>query len=337
MNGRLYMSHCKKYRKFLVLDFYGELEGYEKAALEAHLHICASCRQEQEKLEKLAEIIRPVPGMPDENSLKVLRNMTRIRLKQQRPKPFTRVLPRPIVQFALIILFIGIGYIAGSRSHMDRSSAISTQDLMRDLLAAEQNVKFEKSEISPYLMDIDRLKFDPENGKVTISYNTVNDIQLSSDTHDPVVRDLLIYAMEKGDNPNVRLQAVKAVSAIAETQKQLDEPYLTTLKKVLEQDDNPGIRLFALRVLDTMPLTDMVKSMLVHVLLYDPNTAMRIEALQQLTRDKSVDTEISSYLETAKEDSNDYIRTRSETIIEQLKKQNTENSGPYELSRRYQP
>ena len=81
-------------------------------------------------------------------------------------------------------------------------------------------------------------------------------------------------------------------------------------------------------------LQENIKNILVRVLLYDHNTAVRIQAFKTLTEAQITDRDIESYLLLAKNDTNKYISYKSEKLIEKLNEQNIQKTGPFELSRK---
>ncbi len=335
------MNNCKKYQKYIVLDYYNELEGYEKADLDAHLLHCESCKKEKLELSSMGVVIQEnYTTEPKEHILKALRHLVEIRLQQYHKPNFEKrgvFLPRFVLQFAMVVLLIGVGYFTGRMIPTQEKQQVSSIDLLNDLVKADQNVEFLNHTIDPYLIGINRLKFDQETGKVNVSYNTVNDIDVSASLDDPLVKELLLYALNHGENPNVRMHAVKAVNAIAANKNTLDVQFIKSIGKTLTDEENPGIRLFALRVLSSMSMDENIKMMLIHVLLYDANPALRIEAFKTLTRENITIPDIGMYLEPAQEDSNSFISNQSKIIIKEILEKQTQNNGPYELARRSQP
>jgi len=331
------MNKCKKFKKQIVFFHYNELDELEKTELLAHLEICPDCKQELESLKQFGQLLQDQSLYDiDENTLKIMRNLIRLQIKHKRKKefvPFSFILPKPAFQYGFVVLLIVFGFLLGRQSYTAKSS-LQFNDRLQQLLTASSGIKVANSDIDPYLMEVERLKFNPEDGTVEINYNTLNDIHLKGKPDHPVIKELLLYAMENVQNPNIRMHAIKAVNAAAQSTRKLDFDFIQTLEQILQKEENPGIKLIALKVLKTLPLRENIKNILVRVLLYDPNTAVRIQAFKTLTKAQITNRDIESYLLPAKNDTNKYISYKSEKLIEKLNEQNLQKKGPFELSRK---
>ncbi len=314
--------------------YYDELEKLEKTECLAHLQVCPDCKRELESLKQFGKLLQEQSLFDiDENSLKMMSNLTRLKIEQQRNKrfvPLSFIQPKPVFQYGFIVLLIMFGFLLGRQNFTSRNQ-IQTQNQLQQLLTASGSVVAANGNINPYLIGIERLKFNPDDGTVEIEYNTINDIRLKGNPETPAIKELLLYAMENEQNANVRLHAVKAVNAAAHNNRSLDIDYIQSLEQILQKDENSAIKLMALDVLKTLPLRENIKNILVRVLLYDPDTPARIQAFKTLTDVQITTKDIETYLQPAIRDTNRYISYKSEKLIEQLNKQKT---GPFELSRK---
>ena len=328
------MSNCKKFKKQIVLLYYNELDRHGKEELLAHIEMCHECKQELASLKQFGKLLQEQDLFDvDENSLKMARNLTRLRLKQQGQKgfvPFSFLQPKPAFQFGFVVMLVMFGFLLG-RQNFTPGSTRQTQNQLQQLLTASGSVAAANSNINPYLIGVERLKFNQKDGTVEIQYNTVNDIKLVGNPETPAIKQLLLYAMQNEQNANIRLHAVKAVNAAAQTNRNLDIDYIHSLEQVLQREENAGIKLMALDVLKALPLRENIKNILVRVLLYDPDTPARIQAFKTLTEARVTEQDIDTYLHPAVKDSNTYISYRSAKLLEQLNKQ---KKGPFELSRK---
>ncbi len=328
------MNKCKNYKKQIILMFYNELDRSERTELLAHLQVCPDCKQAFEQLEQLGEFLQEHSLFKvDENGIKRMNNLIRLKIEKQSNKkfvPFTFIHPKPAFQYGFVVLLIMFGFLLGRQNYINRNP-IQTQNQLQQLLTAGGSVKAPNGNINPYLIGVERLKFNPQDGTIDIQYNTVNDILLKGTPETPVIKDLLLYAMAGEKNPNVRLHAVRAVNDAAQSNLPLDVDYIQSLEQILLEEENPGIKLLALNVLKTLPLRENIKNILVRVLLYDPDAPVRIQAFKTLTEAQITKTDIEEYLQPSVNDSNRYISYKSEKLIEQFKDQKT---GPFELSRK---
>ena len=335
------MQTCEKKRRDLVLHLYRELNEVEQADLLAHLQVCPDCRAELQELSKLQNIIPEQPLLePAESTLQVLRNavsqkiQVRVKLpvqKETRSFSFSFLRPLPIYQIGFALLLLILGYLFG------RLNAPHEQLNMQNLLTANQEIQAANSEIDPLLAGVEKIKYDPSSGSVEIFYTTINDIQLKGNLSSPAVRQMLRHAMLEENNPTVRLHAVKALRYLAEDQPSLQPELIGTLGRLLESEQNLGVRLQIMQILKNFPLNAAVKDILIKVLLYDPDPALRIEAFSGLASQKLSQLDIDSYLSTAKQDSNEYIRFHSNRLIDQYQQNsdiNQEQNTPVKIMRK---
>ncbi|HPG38843.1 MAG TPA: hypothetical protein PLP19_13795 [bacterium] len=330
------MNRCKTYKKNIILAHYKELDEIELAQLQAHLEICQACRQEAAAMQQFGALLQEnQPEQVTETALEAMRHVMQLKLgrrKKVRTSSFTVLSFKPAMQFALVLLLFAFGFLVGRQGQVIKPSAPGI-DPLQQLLTASGSVRIENGAMNPYLMGVDRLKYNPDNGTIEIQYNMINEVQLAGNLDNPAIKELLVYAMLSEENTNIRRHAVKAMQAAAQGRPALDMDYLQPLEKILQSDENPGLKLMALDALKAMPLNDQVKSLLVRVLLYDSNTSVRIDAFKTLTSKQMDEKDLQSFLHEAVNDSSKYISFKSEQLLEMLQEQKS-NKGPYELSRK---
>lgn len=331
------MNPCKKHKKNIILAHYNELEEIELARLQAHLEICPACRQELASMQQFGKLLQESQLTAiQESALKALRNVTRLKLESgriARPASFSLLTFKPALQFGFVILLFAFGFLIG-RQNLAVNKPGTGIDPWQQLLTASNSIKVENGAVHPYLMGVERLKFNPDNGSIEIQYSMMNEIQLSGNLDNPAIKELLVYTMQNEKDPNIRRHAVKAMQAAAQGRPAMNMDYLQPLEEILQSEENPAIKLMALDVLKTMPLNDQIKNLLVKVLLYDSSTPVRIDAFKTLTSKQVNENDIQSFLQTAINDTSKYISYKSEQLIELLKEQETSKKGPYELSRK---
>ncbi len=322
------MQTCKKKRRDLVLYLYRELNEAESADLLVHLQGCPNCRAELKELAKFQQMIPEQPLLdPEESALQMLRNALsqKIRTRVKRsvrgrtwPLAFSFLKPSPVYQVGFALLLVVLGYLFG------RQSVQSEQANLQKLLTTNQQIQVANSEIDPLLASVEKIKYDPNSGVVEIYYTTVNDIELKGNLTSPAVQQMLRRAMLEENNPTLRLHAVKALKYLVEDQPSLKPELVSTLGSLLNSEQNLGVRLQILQILKNFPLNASVKDILIKVLLYDPDPALRIEAFTELTKQGLSQQDIGEFLAAAQNDSSEYIRFHSSRLIEQLR----QNSKP---------
>lgn len=319
------MKNCTLYQKNLPLYVYNELPEIEQAELEAHLQVCPTCRAaleetrqtigfipQQSEFDHLTEIL---PGFRKLLSLKLRAKQTQ---KRQSRIFFSFISGRPAFQVAFAALLVLTGFLLGRQQTAPQKG--NENALLQQILASSQKIRFSNGELNPFLGQIERIKLNPETGSVEIEYQTVNDVAIRGNLENNTIQQLLQQALQEESNQAVRLHAVKALTLLTDSPGQLNSKIIDDLILLLKKEENTGVRLQILKMLKSLPLDENIKNILVHVLLYDQNEALRIEAFKILTGSNLARQEQKSLLRKARLDSNSYIQYQAEEKLEQLQK-----------------
>lgn len=334
------MSSCKRFAVDLIPYLSDDLPETARAELEAHLQVCERCRQQVEELRAFSAVLPAKPVFePDEAMLETLRHAVSLKIRAARePRQrsrwaiFSFIQPAPAFQLGFAVLLLAFGFLLG-RTVAPPAAQTPALSLV-DLITASSQIKAANSTINPFLLEIDRLKYNPSTGEIEIKYNTVNDISLSGDLRSPAIRQMLQMALQADQNVTVRLHAVKALAGMVSPARPLETDMLEVLENLLRREHNQGIKLQALRVLQALPLTPAVKNLLLTVFLMDRDTALRIAAFRALTSDPDAIPVEGSLLQAAARDSVDFIKYRAEKLL-QVRENRTavRPAGPVELRR----
>ncbi len=322
------MKVCEKYHKNLVLYSYNDLEDIERSDLEAHLKICASCRVELQELQVMHKQI-PQKSLiePDDATLQLMRNAVSQKIREKTITPvkynsnrlfFSNITQKPAFQISFAVLLLTFGFFAGRGTV---SGVDNSQLNFQNLIAANQLIQTANSEINPLLAGVEKVKFNSSTGEVEIYYTTINDIQLNGNLNDPAIRQILNHAMLEEENPSVRLHAVKALRVFAEEEKKIEPELVNSLETLLDNENNLGIRLQAVKLLNILPLNSSIKNILTKVLVHDSEPSMRIQAFDKLTSQKQSGEEIDEYLAIVKQDTSEYLKYRSKSILDKLQQE----------------
>ncbi len=316
------MKACKYLQNvyFYVLN---ELDEKEKAAVEEHLTACPTCRQEK---EKWAELINNLNGLaainPDQLTLRTLRTMVITELQKRRVE--RRGVPemivgqsvlRPLQYIVATLILVALGFLMGRWPIWGNPKQDS---ILHTLLTANRQVRTMQSEIIPYLLDVDKVRVDPQNRQVEIRYNTVNDISFRGHLENPIVRELLLRALMEETNTPVRIQTLKTLAELAEPTKKIDPQFIQAIEYLLFKEQNTGVRLQAIKVLRALPFDETVRQILTRLLLYDSDAAVRIAAFEALTGTQAPTGEMQNYLRAAQKDTNSYIRYKANKFLQQI-------------------
>ena len=309
---------CRK-SKDAMLYFYDELTDDARLVLEAHLLVCAFCRQELGSLQHMRKA-SPKPSV-DDAVLQPTRRALFYKLRHSQPN---QMQPRSAwmqvgklafqAGFAALLVYFGF-WLGENKQPATAKPAIS----INDLFTASNTVAVQGGAISPYLLGINTITLNAVDGTVEIAYNTVNDVTIHGDADDPAVQLMLRNALQMDEEPAMRQRAVKALQHMAESQQSLDESYVQALGQVLMQENNLGIKLSALNALQFVLDSPQARQLLVQSMLTDKNEAIRIQAFKSLMNSDNSFADLESILSTTQSDSNAYIRTKSLQYIKQGK------------------
>jgi hypothetical protein len=297
-----------------------ELSVERRADIEHHLANCPGCREEAERLRAIIGLATSGNPRtePEESAVReqraVLMASLAARAGRTRAQHRTYSRPlflRPVYLAAAALLLIGIGFVLGRFVARQRTVDPNLQALLTGFRPAAEG----SHSINSESLDVQRVRYDPKTGQVEIEYNTMNDVRYRGDGSQPHVQQMLARAMTDGDNVGLRLRAVKAAGAIAEKEQELDPGLLQAIDYLLKKEQNQGVRLTAVRVLRALPLTESIKAVLLKIMLYDENTALRIEAFDGLAA-KSDGKIIEPYLQAMEQDSSSYLRFKAKALLE---------------------
>lgn len=166
------------------------------------------------------------------------------------------------------------------------------------------------------------IDYNASDGLVQIQFERSTQGIVEGGIRDLRVQSLLGSALRDDENPAGRLSAARVVSESNFLDIRPDPGLISALQVVLETESNQGIRLQAIKALRSLfvaiPVSEDLKRQLFDVLLKDPNSAVRIEAMDLLTRSELVTLEMKSILESARTDLNPLIRRKAEVVLEKM-------------------
>jgi plasmid stability protein len=317
------MNH-NKYKEWMLLLIYDELESDEQEELKTHLDKCDECKEEYEKLKKFRQVISPsMLKSVDESALlesrQDLRNAIRI---ERRKKSVWRktvelierfTLPGYRVAFGGLAIFavgLFIGYLFFYPRQIDSQSKIISEGT--ELVKGE--------------MRISGLKFidaGVSDGEVEFTFEEIIPIRMRGNVNDARIQKILTSALLNEQNPGTRLKAVNAMAAqqTNNTDKETKEALINALKN----DENPGVRKEALQVLKKLNFDNEIRDAFLYVLKSDKNSGLRIAAINSIAEAKDIEkfsdaNTVNALRERIQTDDNSYIRMRAKTILMEVKK-----------------
>lgn len=326
------MQPCSHFEQLIIDYFYDELDPDQIEAVEKHVQECESCAAALKALRQLGEHLpqNDVPE-PDQATLNLLRTMTSLRLKNMTAELPRRKIISWIPQIAFGFCLLLLGYFAGQSRNIPQQS--NSQDFIRELIMATNEVKAQNTAIDPFLLNIKKINYDEGSGNVEIEYNTINDIRIKGDLYDSDVMGLLQQALLEEENTTVRLHAVKAIRSMSSESEPSTSMhnFVDVFEQMMENEPNMGVRYQIVQALKYLPWSDELKSLLMKTVVDQKDNSLRVEAFRTLVRRTEEPREIEGLLQKVKNDSTTFIRVRAQKMLDQLN--DSEPNSPVELKR----
>ena len=328
------MEH-QKYKDWIKLSFYEELDKHEQEQLGKHLIICSECKAEYEAQRKLASFLSSEETaenwQPDVQLLNEARRELRAALRvEKEKKPFGSNMFNRFITFfstpykfalnsaAVLLLGFLIGYLVFNPSSktsipLQDTSLFSKGQKANDISLSQDNVQ---------ITNVHFLNKNSETGEIEFTFDAVKPMQMKGNINDQRIQNILTYSIVNGQNPGVRLNSINAIS---ENKKvNFDNDVKEALIRVVKFDENPGVRRQAIKLLNKFPYDDEIKHAYLYVLSNDTTSGMRIEAINSLFQAKKDgyrfdEQELSVFKNKVQTDNNNYIRYRAKTVLQESK------------------
>ncbi|RPJ56989.1 MAG: hypothetical protein EHM23_21950 [Acidobacteria bacterium] len=313
------MRH-QKFKEWIPLLAYDELDEDQKYLLNEHLAVCAECREQLDELKEVQQAAGSV-GEPSETLLRQARRELRIGLRHPEPKRtgwfadwnWSWLVPSFRTAVAgTLCLAIGLaaGYFVYRQPSAGEGPIINRP--VAGLLPA-----------SPGNISVGNIRFidaDASDGNVEFTYEATAPVHLRGSVNDPLIQGVLSEALTDAQNPGVRLRAASLLNT--DQLKQPDADVKRALITALKMDENNGVRKQALAALQNFPFDIEIRDALLYVLNNDSNPAMRIAAIDAVRTERYRDPEVLRVLEEKMNtDGNEYIRYRSRAVVQEAKQQ----------------
>jgi anti-sigma factor RsiW len=267
---------CDSVAKLIPLYFYGELPSDEEDRVEAHLHECAACARELDRLGSLSEALSrrsidlPASLLEDcRADLHAAIQGGAPLLKPQAKGPWTLFLEAMAATFsgfsrlrvpAAALAMLALGFLGARFTSFGRNWTQGPVD-PDNTIATVRSVQPDGT------------------GGVQITLDETHARTVSGPTNSPQIQKLLLAAFHQ-NNPDVRVESVNLLQTGTDTADVRD-----ALLSALEHDPNAGVRLKALDKLKPLALAadPEVRKTLARVLLTDDNAAIRLQVVDLMT------------------------------------------------------
>lgn len=314
------MNH-KKYKNWIYLLLYEDLNEKEKSKLEEHLKKCAKCSAEYKENLKLKSLLdNKNIEMPSESLLNEARIELKAALRSERNKKmysrnfidkyFTFSSPLRFAFGSLTLLIIGFlaGYLFFNSPKKPQTEIVQKSN---DFSLSDNDIR---------IRNIHLINKDVENGEIEFSFDAIKPVKIKGSVNDQRIQNILTYSILNENNPGLRLNTISAISENRPVK--LDKDIKAALINVVKYDNNPGVRREAINLLRQYPYNENLKQVYLYVLMNDTTSGMRIEAMKSLVQAKNEgykfdENEISIFKDKMKSDNNNYIKYAARTVVEE--------------------
>ena len=310
------MNLPKDLDRYVLLYLYDELDHEEKEAFETHIANDEGSRQKLEEMRALHKLLdRKLVFEPSIQALSQARANLRERLRDERRKKLKEswwqklyahwAFRGRVFQMAGAVLLLLIGFLIGRFSFSDTGYRnISSGGFVAAALDAPS-----------FIASIDMIQYEPETGAVTVHYKRVQDVSLQGDIEDEGIRRVLSHAIRTDHHPGRRLAAVKASAGRRFRDAELEDALIFAM----ERDEVDGVRLRAAKTLKGLPISEKVKAAFIRVLLSDTNPAIRMEALNTLSKVDEQDV-YPVFQDASRDDDNEFVRLQAARALQRIER-----------------
>jgi anti-sigma factor RsiW len=293
---------CESVTNDVTLYLYGELSPEEEERLEAHVHVCESCRRELEAQKRLHRAMdRREVELPPELlagcRADLLREVRKRAAGAAPPSWRERVFGfwsalGAVRQPAGALALVALGFFAARFT--PRSPAgpgIPT--------AAPEAV----------VSTIRSVQTDPASGRVQITLDETRRRVMTGSLDDRNIQRLLLVAARDEANPGLRVDSIDLLKDHTGSAEVRD-----ALLAALQHDSNAGVRLKALEGLKTMAADGETRRVLVQALLSDENPGVRVQAIELLMQHRD-DSLVGVLQNVVRKEQNNYVRLKCQNAL----------------------
>ncbi|MDQ1472210.1 MAG: hypothetical protein QOJ99_3690 [Bryobacterales bacterium] len=298
--------NCAETIRQIPLYCYGEVSSEVEERIESHLAECAVCSAELTHHRAFLDLLNKREDVTEASMLASCRSELRTAISSQSVPAGQSWLDRkwmdglrsfsglhirfriPVGAMALV----GLGFFA-ARYTPERFGGMRS-GLAEPMFSSVRSV-------------------EDQSGKVHIAVDEVRRHVVTGSLQDPRIQELLVTAVREESNPGVRVESIGMLRNSTDS-----EEVRNALLDALNHDPNPGVRLKAIEGLKSWAGNVAVRRTLANVLLKDDNPGVRVQAIDLLTTHHD-DSIVGVLQDVVQKEDNNYIRTRSIKLLEEMK------------------
>ncbi len=286
---------CNEIAPLFVFYLCDEIDELERAAVEAHVAICESCRaqlkEEANFSEELATIPQASQGL---DASGILLSQCRSELAEKLDDLSNPVVKDETLRFAwfrrwMIVhpawsgaALVILGLVLGTQSSQWFAGRTESGSLAH-AVNVRPGAQLTDDQLSRMAVAGINLTPSANSGmqNVRLQLSAEQPVVLTGNLDDSDVRRVLTYVVKNGDrfNSGVRLDCLDALKSRSE-----DKEVRSALLEAARKDPNPAVRLKALEALRDSSFDLEVRQTLLDSLQHDANPGVRVEAVNLLVR-----------------------------------------------------
>ena len=304
--------------ELLVIQYlYGDLGDQEMQSFEKELESNAELKRLLEA-EQRFDSAMPARSQPfiDEERIQGNRWLLRQNLQREsRPRFSMSQWLRSLTERPLTVAFQGaamamtfvLGVMVATPDSGPIDSVLTDSSAIAQLsplsLVSEDDYEIYQMQVNNY---------DAMTGDIDISFSLASETRLTGNVADENVHQLMAVALQNDIDSASRLDTINALQPVVSGNQVYE-----ALIYVLTNDQNPGVRYQAVQSLVALADEDRVRDALRFALREDVNQGVRVEAFNALSDYRDEET-LAVFRQKVDADSNEYIRTQSQLILESL-------------------
>ena len=314
----------------VIQYLYGEMDAQERERFE-QLLASNSAVQAMVEEEQRFDSAFPLGIQPqiDEERLQGNRWLLRQNLqKELRPQFSIQQWIKGLAERPLTVAFQGAAMamtfvlgvmVSGPGVQQGVPTALPTDALGAELAAVSTPLSLvNEDDYEIYQMTVN--SYDAASGDIDLTFSLASETRVSGNVADQSVHQLMAVALQNDIDSASRLDTINALQPVVS-----GDQVFEALIYVLTNDQNPGVRYQAVQSLVALSDQERVRDALRFALSEDVNPGVRVEAFNALASYRDEET-LNVFRQKMDADSNEYIRTQSRVIIEELNVQ--EDTSP---------
>ncbi len=314
------MDKCKKYHDLIIKLIALGLNEKEHVILNEHISTCNDCANYLFLHKNIEQSQKDIP-MPSSDEFRIMRQNTLRQIRLSDSSKLTSLINQikslfVKVEFAYSIAILFLIFGLYSLFYPYINQGKIPSDLIEQIdYTAQQNHSLSDIENSPYTYSNIEIK-EMDDQRIHLGFNVSTYIELTREKNDPLVKEILAQSIINSRQTGAKLSTISYAEEI------IDPKLKEILLYVIQNDSDLAVRLKALNILTRYANDDQIQNAFLSVLKKEESVQMRLMVLDYLTANK-IDTSLMvRELSTATTRINQPILVKAQEYIENLKKTN---------------